>query len=285
MRTGLTQLRALLPGLPRGCTRQRLVSDGERRSFLLYVPPGYDASRPAALVISIHGYAEWPAHQMHISRWNELAAQQGFLVAYPAGMRIPRRWRTQGDLPQDVDFISRMIDTLAGRYNLDPARIYANGLSNGGGMSFLLACRLSRRIAAIGSVSGAYLAPWEACQPARAVPAILFHGTADPIVPYHGGPSRAFNLPFPDIPTWVQTLAEHNGCGDPPVALPRQGDVSGLRYTGSAEVVFYTIAGGGHTWPGGEPLPRWIAGTTSQNIDATRVMWQFFQQHPLSGVT
>ncbi len=281
MKTGLTQLRALLPGLPRGCTRQRLVSGGERRSFLLYVPPAYDPARPTALVISIHGYAEWPAHQMHISRWNELAAQQGFLVAYPAGRRIPRRWRTQGDLPQDVDFISGMIDALAGRYNLDPARVYANGLSNGGGMSFLLACRLSNRIAAIGGVSGAYLTPWEACRPARAVPAILFHGTADPIVPYHGGPSRSFNLPFPDVPGWVQTLARRNGCSEPPVSLPAQGQVSGLRYAGAAEVVFYTIAGGGHTWPGGEPLPRWIAGSTSQDIDATRAMWQFFEQHPL----
>jgi polyhydroxybutyrate depolymerase len=141
---------------------------------------------------------------------------------------------------------------------------------------------LSERIAAIGGVAGAYLLPWSECTPARAVPAVLFHGTADPIVPYRGGPSRAFNLPFPDVPAWVAALARRNGCGGEPRPLPARGDVSGLRYSGGrADVDFYTIAGGGHTWPGGEPIPAWIAGRTTRDIDATRVMWDFFQAHPL----
>ena len=269
-------------------TNGKLVVFGKTRTYLLYVPERYHPSVPAPLVISIHGYAEWPAHQMEISRWNELADQYGFLVVYPSGTRFPLRWRTRAEVGSaadpmpDVTFIAELIDTLERDYNIDPKRIYANGLSNGGGMSFVLSCELSQRIAAVGLVAGAYLTPWEACNPSRPVPAILFHGTADPIVPYQGGPSRSFDLPFPVIPEWVNALARHRGCNSTPRELQPLGRVRGVQYTGcSADVVFYTIEGGGHTWPGGKAIPRWIAGTTTYDIDATRMMWDFFQQHPL----
>ncbi|PKO14321.1 MAG: hypothetical protein CVU39_14890 [Chloroflexi bacterium HGW-Chloroflexi-10] len=147
----------------------------------------------------------------------------------------------------------------------------------------MLSCKLSERIAAIGSVSGAYLLAWEDCNPAHPVPAILFHGTNDPIVPYQGGPSRAFNHPFPYIPDWASTLAAHNGCGSLPREITPAGAVTGKTYLNcnqNAEVTFYTISGGGHSWPGGDPLPPWIVGATTQEIDATRLMWAFFEGHP-----
>jgi polyhydroxybutyrate depolymerase len=267
-------------------TNGSLTSAGEQRRYLLYVPDSYDPSTPAPLVISMHGFAEWPAHQQQISHWNDLADEYGFLMVYPMGTSFPLRWRANGDtgLMQDVTFISDLIDHLEGEYNVDPARIYANGLSNGGGMSFALSCKLSGRIAAIGSVAGAYLLPWDACTPSRPVPAIVFHGNADPIVPFAGGPSRSFDIPFPRIDDWVQTLVERNGCSSEPQALTGEGDASGMRYTGcdqDADVIYYTIDGGGHTWPGGDPLPEWITGATSDDIDATRLMWEFFQEHPL----
>lgn len=261
----------------------------ETRRYLLYVPENYDPTTPTPLVISIHGYAEWPAHQMQISGWNELADQEGFIVVYPMGTGFPLRWRTFGaygsdrDPREDVLFIYAIIAQLSAEYNIDWSRIYANGLSNGGGMSFTLACMLSERIAAVGMVSGAYLLPWEQCTPARRVPAVVFHGTADPIVPFQGGPSRSFDIPFPAIPEWVDALAQHNGCTGEKIELPENGDVSGIQYTDcAAEVVFYTIAGGGHGWPGGEPIPEWIVGYTSMDIDATQVMWEFFTRHPMA---
>ena len=273
-------------------TNGSIVSSGVKRTYLLYVPKSYNSAAPSPLVISIHGYAEWPAHQMQQSRWNYLAEQYGFIVVYPSGLGLPKRWRIGGmrgsasDPLPEVTFISELIDKLAGRYNIDPARIYANGFSNGGGMSFVLSCQLSERIAAIGSVAGAYLMPWSACQPARPVPTIVFHGTADPIVPYLGGPSRSFNLPFPSVPEWVEALARQQGCSGAPQVIPAEGKVSGVQYTGcaaGAEVVFYTIEDGGHAWPGGKPLPKFIVGHTSADIDATRTMWAFFQRHRLPG--
>ena len=266
-------------------TNGQITTGGQTRDYLLYVPKSYQPTVPTALIISMHGFAEWPAHQAEISRWNDLADQNGFIVVYPAGTGFPPRWSSSGpDWQKEVQFISDLIDHLAGQYAIDPARIYNNGLSNGGGMSFLLSCKLADRIAAAGGVSGAYLLSWKECDPARPVPFIALHGTADPIVPYEGGRSASFNNPFPSIPDWVRALAKHNGCADTPAALAVSAEVSGVSYdrcSHNAGVDFYTIRGGGHAWPGGPAMPPVIVGYTSQEIDATRVIWEFFKQHPL----
>jgi polyhydroxybutyrate depolymerase len=273
-------------------TNGEIRSSGKKRSYLLYVPKTYDPARPTPLVISIHGFAEWPAHQRDLSRWNKLADQSGFIVVYPMGNGFfPKYWslrsdpgRPEQDPTLNVQFISDLIDKLEREYAIDPARIYANGLSNGGGMSFLLACKLSERITAIGGVSGAYLTPWSEYTPSRPVPMIVFHGTQDPIVPYLGGSSHNFQGPFPSIPDWIAELARRNGCDPTPIPLPDRDDISGMQYTGASpqsEVIFYTIDKGGHSWPGGKPLPEFIVGHTSQSIDATRMMWEFFQKHKL----
>jgi polyhydroxybutyrate depolymerase len=268
-----------------------IFSGGLRRSYLLHVPKSYQPAKTTPLVISIHGYAEWPGHQAQISRWTQLADEHGFLVVFPAGTKWPMRWRTRGEPGSEMDpmidvcFISDLIDILQERYSIDPRRIYANGLSNGGGMSFALACKLSERIAAIGSVSGAYLTPWSDSSASRPVPLIAFHGTHDPVVPYQGGPSRSFNLPFPVVPDWIAEYAYRNGCEGAPIELLNAGAVRGIRYRGSspeAEVIFYTIEGGGHTWPGSRPMPEWLVGRTDRDADATRMMWKFFQSHPMS---
>lgn len=265
-------------------TNGRLRVGEETRRYLLYVPPTYDPSRPAPLVISLHGFAQWPAHQSRLTGWNELADEYGFLLVHPSGTDFPKRWRASDARPDnpDIVFLDALIEQLESEYNIDPARIYVNGLSNGGGMSFALACQRSERIAAFGGVGGAYLYPFDACLSGRPVPAILFHGDADPIVPYQGGPSESFDVPFPNIPAWVETLALRNGCDLPPVETQISLHVTERRYPACvADVVFYTVQGGGHTWPGGEPLPEWLTGPTNTEIDATRLIWAFFQAHPL----
>ncbi len=268
-------------------TNGRLISAGEKRTYLLYVPKSCDPSRPAPLVITIHGFVQWPANQMHISRWNDLADEYGFIVVYPGGTRFPKRWRTgalpgrQQDPSADIQFLTDLIDKLERDFNIDSSRIYVNGLSNGGGMSFVLACALSDRIAAVGIVAGALPASWESCRPGRPVPVMIFHGTDDPIVPYAGGHFRRVGA-LPPIPEWAAALARRYGCSQSPRTIPAIGAVSGIEYTGcKADVIFYTIQGGGHTWPGGKPLPVWITGRTSMDIDATGTLWEFFTKHPL----
>ena len=264
------------------------VSSGQRREYLLYVPRSYDRSKRTALVISLHGAGMWGAAQKETSQWNRVADAHGFIVVYPsgAGGGGPRVWHEdRGPAPmRDVRFISELIDTLRAAYNIDTTRVYANGLSNGGGMSFVLSCTLSDRIAAVGMVGAAHLLPFSWCTDHRPVPMIAFHGTADSAVPYKGGFSWVAPDRFPSIPAFTANWARRNGCGTNPVDSVVAADVTRREYTNCADdaaVVLYTIKGGGHTWPGGQPLPEWFVGPTSNGVDATRQMWAFFRQHPL----
>ena len=226
----------------------------------------------------------WPAAQQALSQWDRVADREGFIVVYPSG-------RT-GDGPRhfdadDVTFIADLIDSVQRTHNIDRTRIYANGLSNGGGLSFLLSCTMPDRIAAVGLVAAAHLFPWSMCQDLRPVPMIAFHGTADDATPYEGGKSWVMVKPFPSIPMVTAAWAKRNQCAPTPVESRVAQDVTRLEYAtcvSDAPVVLYTIDGGGHTWPGGDGayLPEWFAGTTTQSVDASSVMWEFFREHPLN---
>ncbi len=276
-------------------TNGTIVSSGQAREYLLYVPDSYDRARPTPLVISMHAGATWPAHQKNISHWNRLADENGFIVVYPSGtpavFDVARIWHTfvlDAGVERDVRFISELIDTLRSAYNIDPARIYADGLSNGGGMAFVLSCALSDRVAAVGMVAPAQSLPSDWCAATRPVPMIAFHGDADPLVPYEGGrfrdPLNPVKPVFPAVRGWVASWAQRNRCAAIPVESTIAPDVVRIEYPGCADgaaVALYTLLGGGHSWPGGKPPPEWRVGTTNTSIDATSQMWAFFREHPL----
>ena len=235
-----------------------IVSSGQEREYLLYVPRSYDRTKPTPLVISMHAAALWPATQMETSQWNRVADEHGFIVVYPSGTTLrgggtgvlPKVWllRPEANLLANVTFISELIDTLEAAYNIDPTRIYANGFSNGGAMTFALSCVLSHRIAAVGTVSAAHdQLPWSWCAESRPVPLIKFHGTAD-LVPYNGGPGALFGIrigpPFPSVLTWAANWARRNRCGPNPIESAVAADVTRLEYTDCADdaaVVLYTV--------------------------------------------
>src|SRR5256714_236815 len=179
------------------------MSSGRRREYVLYVPGSYDRAKPTPLVISLHGAGMWGAAQKEKSQWNRVADEHGFIVVYPSGEGGggPRVWHEGGGAgpSRDVRFISELIDTLEARYNIDPGMIYANGLSNGGGMSFALSCTLSDRIAAVGVVGAALFLPFCWCTDQRPVPIIAFHGSADAAAPYTGGRSAGAAQRFPGV--------------------------------------------------------------------------------------
>ena len=265
-----------------------IVSAGLKREYLLYVPRSYDRTTPSPLVISLHGGALWGAAQQEISQWNRVAESQGFIVVYPSGLGGggPRAWRAGGGpgSMRDVRFISELIDTLRASYKIDPTRIYADGLSNGAGMAFLLSCTLSDRIAAVGLVAAAIFLPWSECPARRAVPMIAFHGTADRQTPYGGGRTWVAPIYFPDVSKWVAHWAQRNRCAPTPIESAVATDVTRRAYSHCADgaaVVLYTVRGGGHTWPGGGRGPEWFIGRTSRSIDASSQMWAFFREHQL----
>ena len=266
-----------------------LVSSGSTREYTLHVPPGYNGSAPVPLIISLHGAGMWPAAQQHTSQWDRVADREGFIVAYPSGLggNGPRIWEvTAGPSYQrDVTFIGDLIDELSRNYAIDPRKIYVNGFSNGGGMSFVLSCTMSQRIAAVGLIDSAQTLPWEWCTDDRPVPMIAFHGTGGDAAPYRGGSSWvSLGRPiFQDIEQFVTSWARRNRCLPPAVESPIAADVTRLDFPGCADtpVVLYRIEGGGHTWPGGGHIAPWFVGSTTRSIDASSLMWDFFKDRPL----
>jgi polyhydroxybutyrate depolymerase len=270
-------------------TTDKLTSSGEERSYLLYVPKSYNPKSPAPLVISLHGYSSKPSDMVPYSRWNDIADKEGLIAVYPLASGSPTYWHTSANAfygrsaQMDVLFFSDLIDQLEENYIIDPSRIYVNGHSNGGGMSHLLACGLADRIAASGGVAGAYDYPANLCSPSRPVPFIAFHGTEDPTIPYAGGLLKPYNIAYPSVPDFIKAWAEQNQCTET-TAVPQDGEVSRVSYTHcaqNADVVLYTIHGGGHTWPGTQSDATSAMGYSTEQIDATSLMWQFFKQHPL----
>jgi len=259
-----------------------IVVAGEDRVYLVHVPPRYDRTRAVPLVISMHGAGGWPAQQMRMTQWNRLADRDNFIVVYPSAARMagPRIWRVS-----DVAYISQLIDRLERDYNIDRTRVYANGFSNGGGMTFVLSCTIANRLAAVGLSGAAQTFPWRWCPDTRAIPMIAFHGTADRFAPYLGGPSPIAPAahPFPNIPLWVAKWAARNHCTAPAVSSRVASDVTRTTYSAcAADVAFYTVEGGGHQWFGGQPLPTWFVGPDPGTIDTSAEMWAFFQAHQLS---
>jgi len=280
-------------------TNGAIMSSGEERDYLLYVPHNYDPAKPLPLVISLHGAMNWPGFQQEVTQWNRLADEAGFIVVYPAGTGTgPRIWDMRGwsnpaTMP-DVRFIADLIEKLQKSYSIDAKRIYVNGLSNGGGMAFVLSCTLSHRIAAVGVVAAAQLLPFTWCKDTTAVPMMAIHGDADEVVPYNGGKVWIAPVPFPSVPQWAASWAKRNRCAATPVESKRAPDLVRTEYKDCADdasVVLYTVHGGGHQWPGGRPLPAWLGlemrmfgtplGRRSESIDSAEELWAFFRAHPL----
>ena len=267
-------------------TNGELTVGQTRRRYLLHVPEGLDPGRAVPLVVVIHGFMQSPAHQAEMSRWDELADDAGLITVYPMGTGVPLRWAAHepaasSTLTRDhVDFIRQLVATICAAYTIDPGRIYACGMSNGGGLACALACELPDVFAAIGSVAGLYTYPPDRPTGGRPVPLIAFHGALDRIVPIGGG-VRRLSYDVPAVADWMDAYARRCGCTiRADEHLSDSLDV--VQYSGApddVEVIWYTLREGGHTWPGGIPLPEVITGPTSDAIDATRVMWEFFTRH------
>ena len=285
----------------KGSAEYTFEHGGLTRIYRVFVPSGYDGSTPVPLVMTLHGAAGWAAQQEGYSEWNAIAERETFITVHPQGA-LPTgpgfRWnagepmRSEGrlfesifatpdELPDDAAFLTDLLARVQTELCIDPARIYVNGLSNGGGMTHHMACVLADQIAAVGTVAGAYTAIPGGCVPARSIPVITFHGKRDNIVAYEG--SDQINLE--PVGAWAAAWAERNGCDETPETVEgTTGAVTGIRYVNcddDAEIVFYTIADAGHTWPGAEPLIPFILGAASQDIDASETMWAFFAAHPL----
>lgn len=257
-----------------GTVTRRLRSGGQDRTYLLHVPTGYDPSRPTAVVLSFHGFTSSAAQQISYTRMEPQSDQRGFLLVAPAG--IGASWNAgsccgQASLQKidDVGFVRDLLADLRRDLCVDDARVFAAGFSNGGFLSNRLGCELADQIAAIGPVAGGLLL--KECAPARPVPILYFHGTADTVVPYNGGGLPGGPKAVDNWTAW----AMRDGCTGMPAVSFEKGAVRCQTYTAcraGSEATLCTVTGGGHAWPG--------SGGANMDIDATAALLDFFARHP-----
>ncbi|NVO83422.1 extracellular catalytic domain type 1 short-chain-length polyhydroxyalkanoate depolymerase [Hymenobacter terrestris] len=266
--------------------------EGTVRDYRLYVPRAYDSTKAVPLLLNLHGFGSNNVEQEQYGDFRAIADTANFLVVHPngtVGSNGQRFWNTflpyAAGGPDDVGFLSALIDSISASYRVNQQRLYSTGMSNGGFMSYELACRLNSRIAAIASVTGSMISSHlDACAPVRAVPVLEIHGTADGTVPYQG------NGLFVPIPELVAAWAQRNGCNPTPVITPIP-DINTTDGSTAERQVFsggrngsvvehYRIIGGGHTWPGA-PIN---IGVTNRDINASQVIWRFLRRYQLSGL-
>jgi polyhydroxybutyrate depolymerase len=289
--------------LAAGVFDRKLSFRGIERTYRLYIPKSLDRGRRAPLVIVLHG-GGGSGRRMEavtLGSFNRLAEKDGFLVVYPDG--IDRHWndgrrgtgyKAHVDNVDDVGFIGALIDAMVGELGADPDRVYATGASNGALMCYRLAIESPGRLAAVAPVMCPLNVEYADASPPEKMPILMIMGTEDPLAPFKGGRiGFPFGRSVGEAISFERTVAfwvRHNNASAEPVvydlpdADPRDGararrEVYAAR-EGGAEVVVYTVAGGGHTWPGGyQYLSEQLIGRTCRDFDAASVIWEFFKKH------
>jgi polyhydroxybutyrate depolymerase len=277
---------------------------GANRWFLLTTPPVANGAEPMPLVLDFHGLTEGATIHAAHSALSGFAVDNGFAVAFPNGTGTPIRWNAlpaEGanlDGEADLAYVDAVLDQIEATQCIDTSRVYATGLSNGAGMTSLLACVRGDRFAAAAPVAG-LRSPTE-CDAGTTTPVLAFHGTVDPILYYNGGigdlgallaGNGSLSAPEAVIdgegyPAAARAWATHNGCAPEPAKERIGTDVEHWTFDCPAgnDVEFYAVVGGGHTWPGSEFSKNIaaIAGPTTDTVSANDVMWAFFRQHRLA---
>jgi polyhydroxybutyrate depolymerase len=297
-----------------GCVRPDVAGDttidvrfaGASYPVELYVPDGARRTARLPLLLNLHASSTNGSIQMQVSGMRAVADEEHFIVAAPNGAiplgpppngphpngnwawNVPGVPLTPGQFPpptarDDVGFLKRVIDVISRRFCTATPRTYATGFSGGGRMVSALACHSADTLTAIAPVAGLRAgrpAPDEPtvpelhdCRPERPLPVLTFHSQQDPVNPYLGNADLRWGY---SVPLALQTWARLDGCQRGPQATPNGENVTHLTYThcrDNVTVELYRIADGTHTWP----TPH-TPGATDE-LDASRTMWKFFERH------
>jgi polyhydroxybutyrate depolymerase len=262
-----------------------IQSGGVDRQYKLFAPTDGNGTEPHPVVLAIHGGGSGKDIFAAISQMGVLAQQEGFVAVFSHGLGQSPMWDYSVD-GADVAYLNDLLDTVESKLCVDTAREYVTGFSAGAAMTTLLSCTQPARFAAVAPVAGA--SEFDSCEPSGVLPLIVFHGTHDPFVLFEGGVGEGIEPPEgaivgTTVHQRVAAWAERNGCtGDSAETKPAEGArLVSYDCPRGADVEFYILDGGGHTWPGSEvqaPLES-VLGPTNMNVDATETMWAFFQQH------
>jgi len=255
---------------------------------VVYEPPAYaNQTEAVPLLFSLHGYTSLADFNLLYTGFQEYADQEGFIVVYPRGEVLETTGQTHwnvggwtvGSSANDIEFIGVIADYLGAAYNINTDRVYSTGMSNGGFMSYLLACQDSGRFAAVGSVTGSMTPEtYDACAPTRPVPTMQIHGTADPTVPVGGS---AVGRPIAEVVDYWATAnncdkpATQNIVADTPADSNTTGGVHDVysNCDGGVGVEYYLLDDVQHRWPT----------RTRYDIHAAGKLWEFFSKYDLNG--
>jgi polyhydroxybutyrate depolymerase len=287
-----------------GTTIKYMSAGGDSGGYIQELPSRYTGRTAMPVVMDLHGYDVSAVDMVKITRLGTYGNREGFVTITPQVARPFPYWKT-GSTSKDVAFLRGVISRVESTLCVDQNRLFVTGYSNGAIMASVLACVDAAQVAAIAPVSG--IANPAACHPSHPVSVVAFHGTADPLVPYTGGlGAAAYRLPLPpgtrgnlsqllgknvpqstkgpSIPQTTATWAKRDDCASTPTTRVYAKDVALISYAcpNGATVSLYRIRGGGHTWPGSVVESETKAlGATTMAISADKIIWSFFESHPL----
>jgi polyhydroxybutyrate depolymerase len=264
---------------------ETITSSGIERSYILHVPPGYDGSTRTPLVVLLHGSGGSGPGVLAYTHFGEVSDEHDFILVAPTAQRAVPVWNVfqLPDEADDVVFLNDLLDHLGAELCIDAQRTFVAGYSNGGGMTMRLACDDASRFRAVGLNAAVYID----CTPR--LPVIAFHGNLDYTLPINGGSNDGVLYPsvHDKIASWAATLA----CSPDAAVTRPTAHIELSAYHGCAQgdgaVQFYVIEFGGHTWPGAYPGSRGgsaaltaeqLEALTTQEIDASQIIWQFFSE-------
>lgn len=278
-----------LPLLETGTYGDKLIHDGLERTYMMFVPEVANLGEPLPLLLNLHGFTGTSSSQMNYADFRPIAEREGFILVYPEGTLLggDTHWNvgswTRDSTTDDLGFLSALIDIMIEDYNIDASRVYAIGHSNGGYMSFQLACQIGDKITAVASVSGTMTPEnYDACAPTHPTPVLQIHGTTDPTVPYNGA---IWTKSVDDVLAfWIDV---NQASGEPTIIdVAESADstapstVKRMQYS-SAEmgvmVEHIMVEKGGHEWLGQTNG----LGQANLDLDTNEEIWAFLSQFDL----
>lgn len=299
-RRGAAQAGRQVASTSPGDSQGSIMVDQRQRTYLVHLPTGYTPATRYPLLLVFHGGRGAGAKIAKQTGFGGYADREGFIAVFPDG--IEHNWndgRGTTDAERlgvdDVKFVRMLTAHLQQALSIDPARIYATGVSNGGIFAHRLGCELADVLAGIGPVIGAMPSRlMSACRPAEPISIMAIQGDADPFIPIHGG-EEGWQSGLGDgglLESAESTRvfwARKNDCSDPPDVIQIPPTVQdGTRVTTSTyarcangvEVQYHVVEGMGHVWPPKPAQAPRISGPSSQNLNASEVIWEFFKSHP-----
>jgi len=263
--------------------RCNLVHNNIERYYYIYKPSNLDSNSSIPVLFALHGYGSSAINHFNYTNYEPIADNNNFIVIYPQGTinnGLNTHWNvggwTSNSTAKDIEFIDTVISLLKDKIPIDQTRIYSSGMSNGGYMSYHLACNLDNQFAAIASVTGSMTYDtYNDCSPSHPTAAMQIHGVLDTTVPYLGA---GWSKSIEDV---IDYWVEYNSCDDEPERLIKYSNQMGLinidtyiSCINNVNVKLILHPEMGHNWPT----------IQSYNIDASQEIWDFVSKYDLYGL-